>query len=57
MAHRDPGAANWINTTGHRRGTMLFSWARPRPDSRHPEIETRLVKLSALEGSGESQTR
>jgi len=52
VAHRDPGAANWISTTGHRHGTMLFRWTRPRPDTRYPEIETRLVKLSALEESG-----
>ena len=56
VAHRDPGAANWISTTGHRHGTMLFRWTRPGPDTRYPEIETRLVKISALGGSGESQT-
>jgi hypothetical protein len=57
LAQRDPGAANWISTTGHRHGMMLFRWTRPRPDTRYPEIETRLVKLSSLEGSGDSQTR
>ena len=50
VAHRDPGAPNWISTAGHRHGTMLFRWTRPRPDTRYPEIETRLVKLSTVSG-------
>lgn len=24
LAHRDPGVANWLQTTGHERGTMLY---------------------------------
>jgi hypothetical protein len=28
VAHNDPGHANWINTCGHREGTMLWRWYR-----------------------------
>ena len=26
LAHRDPGYANWLETTGHTRGTMCLRW-------------------------------
>ena len=28
VAHTDPGKPNWINTCGHREGTMLWRWYR-----------------------------
>ena len=28
IAHRDPGVANWIETTGRRTGIMQFRWQR-----------------------------
>lgn len=28
VSHRDPGIANWIETTGRRRGIMQFRWQR-----------------------------
>lgn len=28
VAHRDPGVANWLDTTGERRGPMIFRWVR-----------------------------
>lgn len=33
VAHADPGVANWLDTAGHRRGTMCLRWvgARERP--------------------------
>ena len=49
VAHSDPGVANWISTTGHRSGTMLLRWARPTPETRYPEVETRLVKLASIQ--------
>jgi len=48
VAHRDPGVANWISTTGHRHGIMLFRWTRPAPEIRYPELQVQLVKLEAL---------
>ncbi len=28
VAHKDPGKPNWINTCGHKEGTMLWRWYR-----------------------------
>ncbi|MBW2426083.1 MAG: DUF1214 domain-containing protein [Deltaproteobacteria bacterium] len=45
VAHRDPGLGNWIDTAGHRLGTMGLRWNAaidpPRP-------ECRLVELAEL---------
>ena len=46
VAHRDPGADNWIETAGHCQGTMCFRWIRA---DAHPQPQTRVVKLSELE--------
>ena len=35
IAHRDPGVANWLDTTGHREGYMAVRWAyshKPKED-------------------------
>ena len=45
VAHEDPGLANWIETAGHRSGTMCFRWVRAVA---HPEPATRVVKLGNL---------
>ena len=45
VAHQDPGLANWIETAGHRSGTMCFRWVRAVA---HPEPATRVVKLDDL---------
>jgi hypothetical protein len=45
IAHRDPGLANWLDTCGHRQGTMCLRWVRAQ---RHPEPRTRLVRLAEL---------
>ena len=45
VSHRDPGLPNWIETAGHRRGTMCLRWVGAE---RHPEPTTRVVKLGDL---------
>jgi len=45
VAHEDPGHPNWIETAGHRRGTMCFRWIRA---DAHPEPACRVVKLADL---------
>jgi hypothetical protein len=45
VAHADPGVPNWLDTVGHRRGTMCLRWVGARE---HPTPRTRLVKVSAL---------
>jgi hypothetical protein len=45
VAHRDPGLPNWLQTAGHRQGTMTFRWIRA---DEHPQPQTRVVKLGEL---------
>jgi hypothetical protein len=45
VAHRDPGLPNWIETAGHRRGTMCLRWVGA---ARHPEPMTRLVAFDEI---------
>lgn len=42
IAHKDPDQPNWINTVGHKLGTMCFRWVKA---SNHPEPVTRVVKF------------
>jgi hypothetical protein len=49
VAHRDPGPrhANWLETTGHDQGGMLFRWIGC---DEHPPLATRVVKFDQLGG-------
>jgi hypothetical protein len=40
------GVANWMDTRGHREGTMLFRWSRS--DDPVPKLDARRVKVSEL---------
>ncbi|WP_028926562.1 DUF1214 domain-containing protein [Pseudonocardia acaciae] len=48
VADRDPGARNWIDTHGHRRGTALLRWLGA---AEHPIPTCRVVPLDSLETS------
>jgi len=37
VAHRDPGVPNWLETAGHRFGTMCFRWVRPEGEPPTPQ--------------------
>jgi len=45
VAHEDPGLPNWIETAGHRHGTMCFRWIGAKEQ---PQPQTRVVKLAEL---------
>ena len=45
VAAKDPGTGNFIDTTGHKTGTMLLRWISAKD---HPIPETKVVKLSSL---------
>ncbi len=45
VAHEDPGLPNWLDTSGHRHGTMLLRWVRA--DAR-PEPKCRVVRCDEL---------
>jgi hypothetical protein len=47
IAASDPGAGNYLDTAGHRCGTMLLRVARPQQP---PSLQYRLVKLATLKG-------
>ena len=47
VAHTNPGPAypNWLETTGHDLGGMLFRWIDAEE---HPPVHTEVVKLADL---------
>lgn len=45
IAHRDPGVANWLDTTGRRQGTIVF---RNYRTSREPVPKSKVVKFAQL---------
>jgi hypothetical protein len=46
VACEDPGVGNWLDTAGHRRGTMCLRWIRA---DAHPQPATRVVNLRDLQ--------
>ena len=42
---RDPGVPNWLDTAGHRRGTMCLRWVGA---TEHPDPKTRVVKVAQV---------
>ena len=47
IARRDPGVANWLDTTERETGQLTFRWFWPRSD-RHPSISTRVVAAASV---------
>ena len=45
VAHEDPGLPNWVDTAGHRRGTMALRWAKATD---HPQPSLRIIKASSV---------
>ena len=45
VAHADPGVPNWIQTGGHRFGTMCFRWIHAES---HPQPRTRVVRFEDI---------
>ena len=41
----DPNCVNWLDTTGHREGTMAFRWIGA---AEHPQPQCRVVKIDEL---------
>jgi hypothetical protein len=48
LAHEDPGVPNWLETAGHRRGTLCLRWVGARE---HPVPATRVARLAELRRS------
>ncbi len=45
VSHSDPGMPNWIETAGHRMGTMCWRWIGAE---QHPLLQVNVIKLAAL---------
>jgi hypothetical protein len=45
VAHRDPGAPNWIDTEGRRRGLLVYRWVWARTN---PVPQARVLPLAAV---------
>jgi hypothetical protein len=43
VAGRDPGVPNWLDTAGHRRGTMCLRWVGA---TEHPDPSTRVMRIA-----------
>jgi hypothetical protein len=54
VAHRDPGIANWLDTTGRRQGTVVFRNYRA---TSQPVPTTRKVKFSEISAAMPEGTR
>ena len=54
VAHQDPGVQNWLDTVGHREGSLIYRWNLA--DSA-PVPATRIVKLDALRDHLSRETR
>jgi hypothetical protein len=52
VAALNPGVGNFLDTAGHRSGTMLLRWTRAR---QHPVPKCRVVKVASL-GSPDHDT-
>jgi len=50
IAHRDPGIANWVDTTGHREGYMAVRWAYShKPKENWPWATARRVSWAEID--------
>ena len=45
VAHQDPGVPNWLDTVGHREGSLIYRWNLAEST---PVPATRVIKLGAL---------
>lgn len=51
VSHSDPGIPNWIETCGHKEGTMCWRWYRLRKGAIPVEPSCRVVKINELKKS------
>jgi hypothetical protein len=57
IAHRDPGVANWVDTTGAPEGFMAQRWTYTETPAELPTISARKVAIADVIGSLPSGTR
>lgn len=48
VAHHDPGLPNWIETAGHREGTMCWRWYRLEEGAEQTEPNCKIIKLKGI---------
>jgi hypothetical protein len=54
LAHQDPGVANWLDTVGHREGSLIYRWNLAETA---PVPSTRVVMLAELGRALPAETR
>jgi hypothetical protein len=59
IAHRDPGVANWLDTTGQPEGFMALRWAYSEkpPQAEWPTVTARKLRLDEIRAALPSSTR
>jgi len=48
VSHKDPGHPNWIETCGHKEGTMCWRWYRLKEGEKAKEIDCKVVKVEEI---------
>lgn len=51
VAHRDPGVANWLDTTGLPQGYLTARWTYPRLPEQLPAVRVSKVDFAAIRAS------
>ncbi len=46
VAHSDPGAPNWLDTTGHQQGFMTLRWTCPESPDELPKVNVSKIPLT-----------
>ena len=49
VAHRDPGLANWVDTTGPPEGYLTVRWSYSQKQQELPEVAVRKLRFGDLE--------
>src|SRR5262249_22964470 len=52
IAHRDPGVANWLDTTGVPVGFMTFRWTYADPPAALPAVTVEKVRVDEISAGG-----
>lgn len=48
IAHTDPGVPNWLDTVGHRTGSLTVRWTYPKPPDQMPTATVHKIALAQV---------
>jgi hypothetical protein len=55
VSAQDPGVPNWLDTSGHRRGSMVWKWNDPASPPRPTARKVKLAEIIQKHTEGETQ--